>query len=169
MTGSFIHSFLRVGEWVRLFDSLPCFVAAPPEVLDASLQCRDLTEPALLVSLGETVLGVGGHLLDAAKLGRIDAKETATPAAMFMHARGPVGSVALAERYSAEQEVLLELSPFNVVGDLSLGLWPQQSSSLDEGLVRGDEVLCRRSDRRSSQEILDELADVQPLGAIPRD
>ena len=110
-------------------------------MLDAFFQRGDLAEPRSVLRLDEALLGVVGHLVDAAQLGGVDAQEPASGAGVFVHAGCAVGAVALAEGHPAQQEVFFELGPLVVVGDLVLPEWAQLAAPFDERLVGGDEVL----------------------------
>ena len=110
-------------------------------MLEAFFEGGDLAEPCLVLRLDEALLGVLGHLVDAAELGGIDAQESASGASVLVHAGRAVGPVTLAERYPAQQEVVLELGPFVGVSDPVLADRTQFSPPFDEGLMGGDEVL----------------------------
>jgi hypothetical protein len=53
------------------------FGAALAQVRKRLLQRGDLAEPGTVLRLGKARVGVGGHLLDARKLGRVDPQEAA--------------------------------------------------------------------------------------------
>ena len=76
-------------------------------MLQALFEGGDLSEPPFVLGLDKALLGVLGHLVDAAKLRRINAEEPASRAGV--HARRSVRAMALAERDPAQQEVLFEL------------------------------------------------------------
>ena len=110
-------------------------------MLDALFKGGDLAEPRSVLRLDESLLGIVGHLVDAAQLGGVDAQKSAAGAGVFVHAGCAVGAVALAEGDAAQQEVFFEVGPLVVVGDLGLLVWAQLAAAFDERLVRGDDVL----------------------------
>jgi hypothetical protein len=112
-----------------------------PQMLQGLLQGRDLAEPGPVLRLGEASFGVAGHLLDAWQLGRVDAQEPAPAAGVLVHARCPVGALAVAQGDLAEQEVLLELIPLLAGCGTHLPERPQGAAAFDEELVRGDHLL----------------------------
>jgi len=168
MTGSFTGSLCRFGgQWVHaLRKSALCLGLSRTQVLQALLEGGDLAEPCAFFRFDEALLGVAGHLVDAAGLGRIDAQEPTPGARMFMDTQCAVGAVALAERHPAEQEVLFELGPLVVLGNPVFSEWAKLSTSFDERLVRGDDVLgenCGVSGSQSSWPNLIEMATVWPI------
>ena len=82
MTGSFITSLWRVDaervHAVRLAALGLGLTRA--QVLQTLLERGDLTEPTSIFGLDEALLGVLGHLVDAAKLRRIHTQEPASRA-----------------------------------------------------------------------------------------
>ena len=109
-------------------------------MLQALFEGGDLSEPPFVLGFDEALLGVLGHLVDAAKLGRIDAQKSASGAGVLVHAWRSVGPVTLTERYPAQQEMLFKLGPFVGVGDPVFANRTQPSPPFDERLMRGDEV-----------------------------
>ena len=80
MTGSFTVSLWslvreRVGPVRKL---LPSFGLSNTQMLDAFLQRGDLAEPRSVLRLCEALLGVLGHLVDAAQLSRVNAQKPAS-------------------------------------------------------------------------------------------
>ena len=114
---------------------------ASTEVSEALFERCDFAEPDLVSGFGQAGFRVGGHVLDAADLGGVDAEEAAPGAGVFMDAGCAVGAVAAAESDLAEQEVLLELGPFVAGRGSQFAVGSQLSTPLDGRFVGGDDVL----------------------------
>lgn len=82
--------------------------------VEADLETLDLTEPPVLLGLGDALLEILGDLFETVALSWGNAKYRAANAGMFMIARRPVGPAAGAELEFAELEVVLEFLPFGV-------------------------------------------------------
>jgi hypothetical protein len=75
---------------------------ADAQMLDAFFEGGDLAEPCSVLCFDEALLGVLGHLVDAAQLGGVDAQEPASGTRVFVDAGCAVGAVALAEGNAAQ-------------------------------------------------------------------
>jgi hypothetical protein len=79
---------------------------------EADLQAFDLTEPVVLLGLGNAVAEVVADLDQAGPLRRIGSKQGTTQATVLMDAAGSVGAAAVTKRDPAALEVAEELFPF---------------------------------------------------------
>ncbi|MEU7900521.1 hypothetical protein AB0B45_47790 [Nonomuraea sp. NPDC049152] len=71
---------------------------------EGGLDGGDFTEPALILGLGETVDEVGVDLFESGLLSWVNAKEGASDAGVFMHARGSEVAAAYSERDLSQLE-----------------------------------------------------------------
>jgi hypothetical protein len=114
-------------------------------VLQTLFEGGDLSEPPFVLGLDKALLGVLRHLVDAAKLGRIDAQKSASGAGVLVDAWRAVRPMTFAERDPAQQEMLFELGPLIGLGNPVFSDRTQLSPPFDERPVRGDQVF--REDR----------------------
>ncbi|MET7312183.1 MULTISPECIES: hypothetical protein [unclassified Streptomyces] len=100
----------------------------------------DLTEPALLLGLLETVGEVGVDLLQSGQLVWVDPEEWASDARISVLARRSVVAAAVSERDLSQLEVGEELVPFGS-GELTVFVaGPLGAAAGDEGSVMRDHV-----------------------------
>lgn len=94
----------------------------------------------MIASFDEALLGVVGHVLQTAGLGRIDLQEAAFDAGMFVHAGRGIGSVTGAQSNASQEEVLLELFPFVHGGVPDFVPRPRLPSPFNKGVMGLDDV-----------------------------
>lgn len=112
----------------------------------ALLQAGDLTEPLHPLGLSQALAGVGLDLQQPGLLRQVQPEHGAPDTGVFKLARGPIGSVAGAERDLAQAEVVTEVLPLSVAGLTVLLAGTVRSALVDELPVVADHLLGIDSD-----------------------